>query len=250
MSVDALVGPDVLAQRGDVAVAEHGGVERVAALVGCGGGVGRPTVVLHVDRVDGDRLHPPQVVVGRVHHHGGVDRVEGAAADHELLAATALLGRRPQDGEGAAQRLGDGGRRQPGTESGRGDDVVAAGVADPGKGVVLAAHGDGGTVGTDAGVEGGGHVVRAPFDGEAFVVQHPGEQLVGMVLLEAQLRALVDAMRHVEQGRGEPFDLPADPLLGLGHVHGRHRSDGGGWHPGRRRGFRPRRRGRRVRSAG
>ena len=45
-AVDALVGPDVLAQRGDGVVAEHRGVEGVAALVREGGGVGGLALVV------------------------------------------------------------------------------------------------------------------------------------------------------------------------------------------------------------
>ena len=45
-AVDALVGQDVLAQGGDVHVAEHGGVERVAPLVRERGGVGGLALVV------------------------------------------------------------------------------------------------------------------------------------------------------------------------------------------------------------
>ena len=101
-AVDALLGADVLAQRGDVVVAEHGGIEGVAALVRRCRGVGRPSLVLDVEGVDRDGLHPAEIVVGRVDHHRGVDVVECAAADHELLAAAALLRRRAEDGEASA----------------------------------------------------------------------------------------------------------------------------------------------------
>ena len=59
------------------------------------------------------------------------------------LAAAALLGRRAEDDDPAAELLGQARRGEPGAEAGGGDDVVPAGVADAGQRVVLAQHGDG-----------------------------------------------------------------------------------------------------------
>ena len=83
-----------------------------------------------------------QVGVGRVHHEGGLDAVEGAAPGHDDLAAAALLGGRAEHGQAAARRVGDGRRRQRRAQPGGGDHVVTAGVADVGQGVVLAQDGD------------------------------------------------------------------------------------------------------------
>ena len=81
------------------------------------------------------------VRMGRMDHHCQVDAVEGAPADHELLAATPLFGGCAEDCDTTAERLGDLGDGQPGTKTGGADDVVPAGVADTGKRVVLAQHG-------------------------------------------------------------------------------------------------------------
>ena len=141
-AVDALVGLDVLAQRGDVHVAEDGGVEGVAALVGRGGGVGGLALVAHVALLDRDRVHAAQVGTRRVDHHRRVDALEGALLGHEDLAAAPFLGRRAQDQHPPARLLGERGGGQPGPEPGGADDVVAAGVADDRQGVVLAQHRD------------------------------------------------------------------------------------------------------------
>ena len=96
-AVDPLVRSDVLAKRGHVHVPEHGGVERVPSLVREGRGVGRLTVVLGPDLLDGDGVHRREVGAGRVHHHRRVDAVERAVVGHANLASPTLLGRRAQD---------------------------------------------------------------------------------------------------------------------------------------------------------
>ena len=83
-----------------------------------------------------------QVGAGGVDHHRRVDAVERALLGHEDLAAAALLGRRAEDDDPAAELVGERGGGQPGAEPGGADDVVPAGVADAGQGVVLAQHGD------------------------------------------------------------------------------------------------------------
>ena len=59
------------------------------------------------------------------------------------LAAAALLGRRADDLDGQAEVVGDGASARPAPTAVGGDDVVAAGVADAGQGVVLGADRDG-----------------------------------------------------------------------------------------------------------
>ena len=98
--------------------------------------------VLHVELLNGDRVHGAKVAVSRMDHHRQVDVVEGAPPNHELLAAAPLFGRCAEDRNTTAERLGDLGDGKPSTETGRADDVVPAGVADARKRVVLAQHGD------------------------------------------------------------------------------------------------------------
>lgn len=114
----SLVGPDVLAKGSHVVVAEHSCVEGVAAFLrGCRGVCGL-TVVGHVRALNCDRVHRAEVAVGRVDHHGEVDVVERPAANHELLAAAALLGRSPKDRNSSSERFGDLGYSDPCADAG------------------------------------------------------------------------------------------------------------------------------------
>ena len=131
-AVDALVGLDVLAQGGHRVVAEHGGVEGVAAPVGEGGGMGLLAEVLDLPGGDGDDVHLEQVETRGMDHHRRVDTLEGARLGHEDLAPAAFLGRGTEDEHPAPDLVGQGRGRQPGAEAGGGDDVVAAPVADAG----------------------------------------------------------------------------------------------------------------------
>ena len=117
--MDSLGGQDVLAQRGDVHVAEHRGVERVAALLRGRSGVGRLALVLHVQLLHGDAVHPHQIGVGGVHHHRGVRPVERAVAGHLDLAAAALFGRRAHDAHAATDLVGQHGGSQAGARGRR-----------------------------------------------------------------------------------------------------------------------------------
>ena len=63
------------------------------------------------------------------------------ALEHGDLAAAALLGRVPEHPHGEAQLVGHLGQSEAGPDGRGGDDVVAAGMADAGEGVVLGADG-------------------------------------------------------------------------------------------------------------
>ena len=200
-------------------VAEHGCVERVASQMGGCGGVGRLSRVGHVDGVNRDHLHLLDVVVRRVDHHGRVDVVEGAPADHELLASAALLGRRAENGDTPPERFSHSGRRESGAEPRSGDHVVAARVTDPRQCVVLAAHRNGRARGSDSGVEGSRHVVRPAVDGQPLSFDGVGEDLVGMMLLEPEFRVCMQRVRDLQQLRSQALDLGSDRLLRLDYIH-------------------------------
>ena len=74
-----------------------------------------------------------------VHHHRRGSVFEGAGVNQLDLAPASLLGRGTEHRYPNSQLLGQGGHRHPCSGRRRGDDVVAAGVADLGQGVVLAA---------------------------------------------------------------------------------------------------------------
>src|SRR5690606_27577783 len=111
--------------------------------------------------------------------------------------------------------------REARAEPGRGDHVVAAGVADVGECVVLAEHRDGRAalprLRGERGVE-----AEGPAPGsEPLALQHVAEQVVRVALLEAQLGVLEDPVRHLEQHVAAPIDLRPGALDRLtGRAHG------------------------------
>ena len=170
--------------------------------------------------MDRNRVEHAEFVVGGMHHHGRVDVGERALAQHQLLAAASLLRGGSDHGHPSLCLTGHRGQSQARTQSRGGDDVVAAGMADARQGVVLAHDSHQRTV-TSAGpgLEGGVHAVGPALHGQAVPVQHFGEQVVGVVLLEAQFGPLVDAVRHIQQFGGQTVDLRADPSLGFSNLH-------------------------------
>ncbi len=232
VAVHALARPHVLAHRGHVHVAEHGGVERVAAELGRGGGVRREPVVDHAGLVDRDGVDAGEVGARGVDHEGGVDTVEGPGGGEVDLAATALLGRRAEHGEAPAQLLGDRGRGEPRPEPGRADDVVAARVPDLRQGVVLAQHGHVRAVGVGpgGGRERGVEPVDVALDLQPALVEHRREGVVGVVLGVPDLGVGVQVVGDLDQPVGPPVDLGEDAAADVGGI-GRHDPDPTGPHP-------------------
>ena len=169
--------------------------------------------------MDRHGVHAAQVGAGGVHHHGGVDALEGAGSDLQDLAAAPLLGRCADDGDPAVARLGHRGRGESGAQTGRSDDVVPAGVADAGQRVVLEADGDVRAGPAGSSDEGGLQAVGAALGRDALVLEHVAEQVVGVVLLEVQLGLGVDPVGHVDQEVGTPVDLLGHAVLDGVEVH-------------------------------
>src|SRR5262252_8113895 len=72
-----------------------------------------------------------------MHHHRGVATVERTLPCHDLLAAEAFLCRRAEVADAAGKPRAELGERDGSAKSAGRDDVVAAGVADAGQGVVF-----------------------------------------------------------------------------------------------------------------
>src|SRR3546814_94541 len=96
-------------------------------------------------------------------------------------------GRGPDDGHPSATCLGDGSVGPPGAQTGGGADVVTAGVADAGQGVVREAHGDVRSAGAGPPHDGGVEPVRAALDVHALPLEDVAQQVVGVVLGEVEL---------------------------------------------------------------
>ena len=128
----------LLAQQADRHLGHGQRVLRVDPLPGRGRSVRLAPGEGHVEVGHGEA---GRQALGRpgVDHHRRVHAGEGAALEHEDLAAAALLGRRAEHADGEPEVVGHLGQRQAGPDGGRGDDVVAAGVAHVGERVVLGA---------------------------------------------------------------------------------------------------------------
>ena len=100
-------------------------------------------------------MHPVGFNRGRVHHHRGVYTVEQTRVEQVELAATAFFGWAPENGDADAEIVGQSGEGQPGPDRRRCDDVVPAGMADSGQGVVLRADTEVQRTRTGRGREGG-----------------------------------------------------------------------------------------------
>ncbi len=218
--VHALVGADVLSQRGHRVVPEHRGVEGVAAPVREGGGVRGLARVGGRELLDRDHVHASQVEAGRVDHERGVDALERAPAGEQDLPAASLLGRRAHHDHPSAQLLGQRRGGQAGAEAGGGDDVVPAGVPDPGQRVVLAQHRDRRAGGAGSGHERGVEPVRRPLHLEALVGEDAGEEVVGELLLVVQLRVGVDLVRGIHEEAAASLHRLSQALLGGDEVGG------------------------------
>ena len=157
---------------------------------------------------------------------GGVDAVEHAAHGQDLLGGRVLLGGRGlQDdaaGKGSGAGAGQGGQGEEGAHGVGAHDVVAAAVADAGKGVVLGEDRDGtgrltGVSGRcvsgtgpdgpgDLGAQGGVHAVDADLGLDTVAAQERGDRGDGVVLLVAGLGVSVDVLGELDDLRGQLGD--------------------------------------------
>ena len=214
--VHALLGADVLAQGSHVHIAEDGGVERVAAQMGRRRGVRRLPLVVDLHLGHGEGAEPEQVTVGRMDHHGRGQPLEEPGLDHEDLAAAALLGRRAQDAHPSAGLVSERRGGQASTQSSCRDHVVAARVADPRERVVLQQDADIRPV-----MAGRRHERRLEVGGvaarcESLGLEHLGQQVVGVTLLEAGLGLGPDPVGDVEEHLGATVDLVDDTTSQVG----------------------------------
>ena len=131
----------LLAQQAQSDLGDGHGIEGVHAFPGGGRRMGLPAGEVHIEVGDGQAGAGQAISRPRVDHHGGVHALEGAPFQHEDLASTALFGRRAQHSHLDSDLISHRGQGQPGTDGRGGNDVVPAGMAHVGQGVVFGAHG-------------------------------------------------------------------------------------------------------------
>ena len=161
-----------------------------------------------------------------VQHHSGVDAFECTRVDQASFAGTAaFLGGRADHEDGAfdlrdAER---GAQSEANSDTGDRDQVVAAGVTDRRKCVVLAERCDDRSAITSQGPEGRVQAVRRPPHLEAGVLEVVRQCAVGVCLFVTKLGMGVDVERERAQLLGRGVDGVQRGLLGGG--------EGQGWCP-------------------
>ncbi|CKR20428.1 Uncharacterised protein [Mycobacterium tuberculosis] len=132
-------------------------------------------------------------------HHGHRNVIERPGLQHQRLTAAGLLGRGPQQSHGQAQVVRHLSQCQRGAHSGGRNNVVPAGVSDPGKRVVLGAHSDNQR---SAAVVGAKRRVQ-PTGGRGDLETAFGDQRLSLgaaaMLGERQLGLGVDGMGQLDQ---------------------------------------------------
>ena len=117
-------------------------------------------------------------------HERDVDVIEAAAAEHHHFAAPHLFGRCAEDDDGGVGGIERGDCADGGADSGCGDEVVAACVADLGQGVVLRADGNGRRAVTPLGPKRRFNIVDTTIDArEAVRLEERHELGDGMMFL-------------------------------------------------------------------
>ncbi len=105
--------------------------------MGHGRGMGRLAVIGHAHFAHADAGHGLKVDARRMHHHCGIQPVKRPVLCHQFLAAAHFLSRGAEIADAAGQAAIQRRKAKRCTKAGRGDDVVAAGMADAGQGVIL-----------------------------------------------------------------------------------------------------------------
>jgi hypothetical protein len=164
----------LLPEQADGDLRDREGVSRVATEMGVGARVGGDAPVDDVEVSHGARPSVDGVSGAGVNHHRERQFVEAPRLQHGDLSAAALFGRGAEHADADAQVGGDTGEGLGGAHGGRRDDVVTAGVAEAGEGVVLRDEADSDGPFAVFGDERGGQARGPALYGET-----AGQQLIG-----------------------------------------------------------------------
>ena len=219
-AVHAVAGLELLAQQADGRLGHDHRVSRVDALPGEARGVRLATQVGDGQLLHGDEGRLGDVLRPGMDHERRVDVTKQPRLDEGDLAATTLLGRCAQHAHAQAEALRDRRQGQAGPERGGADDVVAAGVPDTRQGVVLRADGHVERTRSAAADDGGGQAGHAPLHPEPGLLESLGQPGRGVVLLVADLRVGVDAVRELDEARSGRLQRRSRLGRGVG-VHAR-----------------------------
>ena len=134
-----------------------------------------------------------------MHHHGDRQVVEDSGVEQQDFSAAELLSGRAQQRNRQTQLVGDVGQCQRGADCRCGNDVVAAGMTDPGQRVVFGADPDSQRTTAEVGAKRGVQTAGCRGDLETPLGHQRLRLGATAVLGERQLRLGVDRMRQLDE---------------------------------------------------
>ena len=176
----------MLPKRADRLIGSHERVERIEACFRTRRGVCAPAVKANGCARIGYQRVGRQILRRGMHHHRAVDIAEGTAPRHKLLAAAALLGRRAEIPYFSRKIVLKRRKREGGSQTSRGDNVVSAGVTDIGKRIVFRYQGDAGAGAADFGDKARVESVRVARHAHAMAFKGFAKGSDGFKFLEAE----------------------------------------------------------------
>ena len=194
----------LLPEQADGDLRDRESVSRVATEMGVGARVRGDAPVGDVEVGHGAGPGVDGVSGAGVDHHRERQVVEAPRLQHGDLPAAALFGRGAEHPDADAQVGGDTGEGLGRAHGGRRDDVVTAGVAEPGEGVVLRHEADRDGPFAVSGDERSGQARGPALDGETAGRQLIGQERRRCILPPGRLGVLVQPAADAEQ-RAEPL---------------------------------------------
>ncbi len=197
--MDLVTGTELLTEHPDGHLGDGHGIAGVDPL--CGGRRGVSALAGEDDVEVGHGQTGARQPLGGpgMDHHGRVDVVEHPVLQHGDLATTTFFGRSAEHPHGQAQIVGQPGQSDAGPHGGGGNDVVPAGMAHAGEGVVLGAQRQHHRTGARLRHEGGGHARGAPGHREPPGIEDVRRPGAGPLLFERCLGMIVDGVAELDQ---------------------------------------------------
>ena len=155
-------------------------------------------------------------------HHGCCGVIESSGFYQVHFAAVALFGGGAQDGEAETERVGQGEKRQAGAHRGRGDDVVAARMADARQSVVFCADDQLRAGRARPGSESGRHSIGGVLNRESVLFQGGRYTSGGPVFLIGYFRVFVEPSVEFCQSRQVARYSLSGESFGFGEWQGSH----------------------------
>ena len=220
-AVHLLPGRQLLTQQPDCHLRDGRCVGGVDTPVRRGRRMRFPAAVIHLNR--GQRQRPGGRDIHRagMHHHGDRQVVEDSGVEQQDFSTAELFSGRAQEHNRQTQLVGYVGQGQRGADRRCGNDVVAAGMTDPGQRVVFGAHANSQRTAAEVSAERGVQSAGCRGDLETPLSHQRLRLGATAVLGERQLRFGVDRMRQLDEVGAAPPHRVLDVIQHRGWGHRR-----------------------------